>query len=235
MGFLDQVRQGAQRTAWEAERVVRQNRANSAVGDARRDLDAQIFNLGKALLESYKGGAAPSIEAAPIYEQIQAQEARIAQLEQEAEAIKQEQPPQGAPSAPTAQQAYTPPPPAPGAYVPPAQGGYGQPAPGAPPTAPTGSYQPAGPAPAAYTPPAGAYQPTGPAPAYTPPPSAYAPTGPAPGPAAPAEGATATTAGDAVQAAATAMAAPVTECPNCHTPRADMSAAFCGECGTRYA
>src|SRR6476661_2563076 len=162
MGFLDQMKQGAQRTAWEAERVVRVNKANSAVSDAKRELDSQIYNLGKTMIAAFEGGATPSAEAQPVYDQIKALEDKLKQLEQEVERIKQEQPPGMAPQP-------APPPGFPstaqGAPYPPPGGGapYTAPGQGAPYT-PTG-----GPSP---------YTPTGP----TAGPGPYTPTGPAAGP-----------------------------------------------------
>src|SRR5207249_3520122 len=145
MGFLDQVRQGAQQTAWQADRMMRQNRAGGAVNDARRDLDTQTFNLGKTVLQTYDAGSTPAPEAAPVYDQIQALRAKIQQLEQEVERIKVEQPPQAAPS-----------PPPPPAYAPP-PGGPPPYAPGGPPP-----YAPGGPPPGGYAPPGpGGYAPQG--------------------------------------------------------------------------
>ncbi|HMA37283.1 MAG TPA: hypothetical protein VKY74_22705, partial [Chloroflexia bacterium] len=118
MGFLDQVKAGAQQTAWRADQMVRTNKANGAVADARREVDAQIYNLGKALLVSYDAGATPAPEAAPIYEQIKALEAKIKQLEQDVERIKQEQPPVAAPP-PAPPPAYQAPPPGAPGYAPP--------------------------------------------------------------------------------------------------------------------
>jgi hypothetical protein len=244
MGFLDQMKQGAQRTAWEAERMVRVNKANSAVQDAKREVDQQIMALGRAVLALYDGGTTPPPEATDIYAQIKTQQSRVAQLEQDAERIKTEQPPQGAaPSAapPASYQAppqagYAPPPQA--GYAPPPAQGYGappdqgyappqggfQPPPGGgyAPTGPSAGYAPTGPGPAAgYAPSdtSAGYAPTGPA-------APYAPTGPGgytpPGPA-------------ADQSAAGPATAPSTVCSNCGAPRTDPTAMFCQECGQRYA
>ncbi len=226
MGFLDQMKQGTQRAAWEAERLVRVNKANSAVSDARRELEMQIMNLGRAVLQTYDAGSTPPDETAPIYSQIKTLEAKARQLETEVEHIKAEQPPQGPLAAP---QGYVPPPqgyaPAPQGYAPPPPQGYAPP--------PQQGYAPTGPAPYAPTGP-GPYMPTGPAP-YSSGPSATADESPA--------AAQATPGGygaPAYQTAAEHIADKphvhiATTCPNCHAPRTDPTALFCQECGTRYA
>lgn len=223
MGFLDQMKQGGQRAAWEAERLVRQQKASAAVSDARRDVEAQIFALGKAVMQSYAGGATPPPEAAPIYEQVMTLDARVKQLEEDLERIKQEQPPQPAPQ-PAPQ-----PPPAPSGYAPSPAAGY------TPPPAAAGGYTPTGPAP-------GGYSPTGPAPM-----AGYMPSGPAPmvgsyTPPAMSSDISSAAFDDGASMDADDVAVddgdsgPVANvfCQNCGTRRKDPTAAFCQECGTRY-
>ena len=263
MGFLDQMKQGTQRAAWEAERMVRVNKANSAVSDARRELEMQTMNLGRAVLQIYDAGATPPDEVAPLYGQIKALGTKAQQLEAEVERIKAEQAPQVPPG--TAQ-GYTPPL-APG-YTPPAQG-YAPPPPGYAP--PPQGYAPPGytspdqgyaPPPQGYAPPPQGYAspnqgyappPQGYAP---PPPQGYAPTGPAPyAPTGPApyapSGSTADDFSVQTPATATGYGAPAYDtaaahtpasppvphaagCPHCHAPRTDPTAVFCQECGSRY-
>jgi hypothetical protein len=258
MGFLDQVKQSGQRAAWEAERMVRVNKANSAVADAKRDLDSQIYNLGKTMIAAFEGGATPSAEAQPVYDQIKALEDKVKQLEQELERIKQEQPPGMAPQpAPppgfpsTAQGAPYPPPGGGAPYTAPGQGTPYTPT--GPVTGP-GPYTPTGPtagpgpatSPGPYSPASpvapGPYTPTGPAADAGP----YMPTGPSPEtPSGP--GATGATAygGPAYEQAAAPATADATPgmapgstakvfCQNCGVERKDPTAMFCQECGTRY-
>lgn len=135
--FLDKLKSGADKAAFEADRLVRVNQAQATVRTAQRELEAEMTALGREALALYDGGVLVQPELLAICEKIDGMRQHVSALESEVERIRQEQPPES--SAPPEDEAAAE---MPEPVRPPA------PTPQAPPTATTApGPQPAAPAP----------------------------------------------------------------------------------------
>ncbi|MBI2863877.1 MAG: zinc ribbon domain-containing protein [Chloroflexi bacterium] len=54
MGFLDSIKQGAGKVTFEADRMLRLNRVESAMGALKKNLEAQELDLGRAAFQLFK-------------------------------------------------------------------------------------------------------------------------------------------------------------------------------------
>ncbi|MBN1658534.1 MAG: zinc ribbon domain-containing protein [Anaerolineae bacterium] len=116
-GFLGKLKSGADKAAFEADRLVRVNQAQSALRAIQRELEAEVAALGQQAVELYDAGALTQPELLALAPKIDSVRERIAAQEAEVERIRQEKPPEAAPapekSATVAPAAPEPPPPAP--------------------------------------------------------------------------------------------------------------------------
>lgn len=92
--FLDKLKSGADKAAFEAERLVRVNQAQAAVRAAQRDLEEQTVALGREALALYDAGALAQQELLATCRSIDASRQQVATLEAEVERIRQEKPPE---------------------------------------------------------------------------------------------------------------------------------------------
>jgi hypothetical protein len=98
-GFFDRLKSGADKAAFEADRLLRLNRAESAVRAAQRELDAEILELGRQALALYDAGTLAQPELQDVCLKVDAKRQEIAVKEAEVERIREEKPPEsGAPA-----------------------------------------------------------------------------------------------------------------------------------------
>jgi len=93
--FLDKLKSGADKAAFEADRIVRVNQAQAAVRTAQRELEAEMTALGREALALYDGGVLVQPELLSICEKIDGMRQHVTALEAEVERIRQEKPPEG--------------------------------------------------------------------------------------------------------------------------------------------
>ena len=98
-GFFDKLKSGADKAAFEADRLLRQNQAQSAVRAAQRELEGEIQELGQQALALYDAGTLTQPELLDICSKVDAKRQEIAAKEAEVERIREEKPPEaGAPA-----------------------------------------------------------------------------------------------------------------------------------------
>ncbi len=97
-GFLDKLKSGADKAAFEADRLVRLNQAQAAVRSAERDLEAATVALGREALALYDAGALSQPELLATCQRIDSLRQQVASLESGVERVRLEKAPD--PSAP---------------------------------------------------------------------------------------------------------------------------------------
>ena len=95
-GFLGKLKSGADKAAFEADRLVRVNQAQSALRAVQRELEAEVAALGQHAVELYDAGALTQPELLALVPKIDSVRERIAAQEAEVERIRQEKPPEAA-------------------------------------------------------------------------------------------------------------------------------------------
>ena len=91
--FLDRMKSGAEKAAFEAERLVRVNQAKSVLRGLQRDLEAQVANMGQQALELHDTGRLTQPELLAVCASIEELRGKIQAQEAEVERIQQERPP----------------------------------------------------------------------------------------------------------------------------------------------
>jgi septal ring factor EnvC (AmiA/AmiB activator) len=118
-GFLDKLKSGADKAAFEADRMLRLNQAQSALKQVQRDLETELAALGQQVMELYDAGNLTQPELAAMMPKIDAARQKITAQEAEVERIRQEKGPEAGaqapaqPSAPVQASAMPSPPPQP--------------------------------------------------------------------------------------------------------------------------
>jgi hypothetical protein len=119
-GFLDKIKSGADKAAFEADRLRRVSQAQSALKALQHDLEAQVAAIGQQVLALHDAGTLTQPELLALCPPIDSLRQRIAAQEAEVEQIRQEKPPEAAapvpeqpPAAPTPAPQQPPPAPAP--------------------------------------------------------------------------------------------------------------------------
>jgi rRNA maturation endonuclease Nob1 len=93
-GFLDRLREGAEKAAFEAERLRRLTQAQSQLRALGRQLDERVAALGQQALALYDSGALSQPELLTGCEGIDALRQQIADQEARIEQIREETPPE---------------------------------------------------------------------------------------------------------------------------------------------
>ena len=93
-GFLGKLKSGADKAAFEADRLVRVNQAQSALKAVQRELEVEVMSLGHQALALYDAGALAQPELLALAPKIDDVRQRIAAAEAEVERIRQEKPPE---------------------------------------------------------------------------------------------------------------------------------------------
>jgi len=91
MKLWGSVRQQAGKLAFEADKLVRIRREESAINEVQGQITAQYTELGKAVLELFRSGAVSHPQIASFAEQVAQLQARVAQIEQTLAAIRAEE------------------------------------------------------------------------------------------------------------------------------------------------
>jgi hypothetical protein len=119
-GFLDKIKSGADKAAFEADRLRRVSQAQSALKALQHDLETQVAAIGQNVLALYDAGALTQPELLALCPPIDSLRQQIAAQEAEVEQIRQEKPPEAPapvpeqpPAAPTPTPQQPPPAPAP--------------------------------------------------------------------------------------------------------------------------
>ena len=119
-GFLDKIKSGADKAAFEADRLRRVSQAQSALKALQHDLETQVAAIGQQVLALYDAGTLTQPELLALCPPIDSLRQRIAAQEAEVERIRQEKPPEAPapvpeqpPAAPTPAPQQPPPAPAP--------------------------------------------------------------------------------------------------------------------------
>ena len=92
-GFLDKIKSGADKAAFEADRLVRVNQAQGAVRTAQRDLESETVALGREVMILYEAGTLAQPELLDMCRRIDGLRQQVATLEAEVERIRQEKAP----------------------------------------------------------------------------------------------------------------------------------------------
>jgi hypothetical protein len=92
-GFLDRMKSGAERAAFEADRLLRSSQAQSALRALQRDLQAQVAAMGKEVVALYDAGSLTQPELLALCPRIDDLRGQIEAQEAEVERISQEKPP----------------------------------------------------------------------------------------------------------------------------------------------
>jgi hypothetical protein len=92
-GFLDKLKSGAERAAFEADRLRRSTQAQSTLRALQRDLEAQMAVIGEEVVALYDAGSLTQPELLALCPRIDELRAQIQAQEAEVERIRQEEPP----------------------------------------------------------------------------------------------------------------------------------------------
>jgi len=113
-GFFDRVRSGAEKAAFEADRLRRVNQAQGVLKGIQRELDAIVAGWGPQVLALYDAGTLTQPELLAAGPQIDELRQKLAAQEAEILRIREERPPEAEPE-------VAPPPPPPVVPFQPAQ------------------------------------------------------------------------------------------------------------------
>ena len=91
-GFLDRMKSGAEKAAFEADKLRRQTQAQAAVKSLQRELESQLTAMGQRALDLYDAGTLSQPELLAMCQQIDILRGKIAAQEAEVERIRQEKP-----------------------------------------------------------------------------------------------------------------------------------------------
>jgi peptidoglycan hydrolase CwlO-like protein len=93
-GFLDRLKSGADKAAFEADRMLRLNQAQSALKALERDLDKELTELGRKVLVLHDAGTLTQPELQESLAPIDELRQKLAAQRAEVERIRQEKPPE---------------------------------------------------------------------------------------------------------------------------------------------
>lgn len=97
-GFLDKIKSGADKAAFEADRLRRVSQAQSALRALQNELETQVAAIGQQVLALYDAGTLTQSELLALCPPIDSLREQIVAQGAEVERIRQEKPPE-APSA----------------------------------------------------------------------------------------------------------------------------------------
>lgn len=92
-GFMDKLKSGADKAAFEVDRQRRLAQAQSALKTVQRELETQTVGIGQKAVALYDAGALTQPELLELFPQIEALRQRILAQEAEVERIRQEKAP----------------------------------------------------------------------------------------------------------------------------------------------
>lgn len=108
-GFFEKVKSGAEKAAFEADRLRRVNQAQGVLKGVQRELDAIVADWGPQVLELYDAGTLVQPELLAAGPKIDEIRARLAAQEAEILRIREEKPPEPEPEPAPPPQVVAPP------------------------------------------------------------------------------------------------------------------------------
>ena len=99
-GFFDKIKSGADKAAFEADRLRRVTQAQGALNKLKGELTTQVAAIGSRAVELYDGGALTQPELQELCQQMDGLRQQVADQENEIERIRQEKAPEAVAAAP---------------------------------------------------------------------------------------------------------------------------------------
>lgn len=93
MGILDTLRRGADRAAFETDRLLRLNRLRADLAAVEEKYDAELRRIGELALELIERGELSRPEFAPMVEKVHDYRREIAERQAQIAAVKAERAP----------------------------------------------------------------------------------------------------------------------------------------------
>ena len=87
MGLKDRIRQGVDRATFEADRMLRANRAQEEMATLNQRIDKELRDIGLRVIELHGGGDAGMDEFGPTVERVQALRAEVVDKQRDLEGI----------------------------------------------------------------------------------------------------------------------------------------------------
>ena len=99
-GFFDKIKSGADKAAFEADRLRRVTQAQSVLNKLKGELSTQVTAIGMRALDLHDGGTLAVPELEELLQQVGGLRMQVADQEAEIERIRQEKAPEGVAAAP---------------------------------------------------------------------------------------------------------------------------------------
>jgi len=99
-GFFDKIKSGADKAAFEADRLRRVTQAQGVLNKLKGELTTQVAAIGARAVELYDGGALAQPELQELCQQMDSLRQQVADQQTEIERIRQEKAPEAAAAAP---------------------------------------------------------------------------------------------------------------------------------------
>jgi DNA repair exonuclease SbcCD ATPase subunit len=92
MDFMDSLKRGVDRAGFEVDRLLRANRVRSRISGLRTEIDRELLDISKHVMELYERSEAVPAELRDRCEKVRRLEAEIVAREAELDAINNESP-----------------------------------------------------------------------------------------------------------------------------------------------
>ena len=99
-GFFDKIKSGADKAAFEADRLRRVTQAQGVLNKLKGELTTQVTAIGAKAVELYDAGVMPQPEFQELFQQLDGLRQQITDQQAEVERIRQEKAPEAAAAAP---------------------------------------------------------------------------------------------------------------------------------------
>ncbi|MBN1135959.1 MAG: zinc ribbon domain-containing protein [Anaerolineae bacterium] len=99
-GFFDKIKSGADKAAFEADRLRRVTQAQGVLNKLKGELTEQVTVIGTRAVELYDGGTLAVPEMQDLFQQLDSLRQQVADQQEEIERIRQEKAPEAPVAAP---------------------------------------------------------------------------------------------------------------------------------------